>query len=328
VPFFVTCRTTRIVLLMMLLALGANCTCEDSPREGDSTSTASTAAITPTTIIAVVGSRTITIADLLRHIKTLPAGQRPRFVHAAQRRKLAERMIEDELFAQQARRLGLDRDPTTRMAIRQTLADAQLSRIAESLASEAEIDTKAVRAYYRDNPNRFLLPERRGVEVVSFSSKTLATAKLKQARNDPSGRFWKQLLDSQRGKTAIVGVVGPPDDPTGAHDKIPAALRRAVFALSKVGQIAPRVITIGAAHHVLRYKSRTASQTRSLADASAGIRKLLRQQEAQRRREKLVAALRKRLGVQIDKQSLESVRLPEGFDSYVPYWERDGGATP
>ncbi len=307
------------------------CAREDSLSGSATTSSAASAApISPSAVIAKVGSRTITIADLLRHIKTMPAGQRPRFRDAKQRRLLAERLIDDELFAQEALRRGLDRDPSAVFAIRKALADAQLARIAESLPGLKEIDAEAVSSYYRQNPNRFVLPERRGVAVIGLVDRTAAARILKRSLGltGDSEQAWQQLVSSHRGKAVVagaLGVVGPPDSTTGAHEKVPAPLRRAVFALSQVGQIAPRLINVGATYYVLRYQSRTAGQTRSLAESELGIRKLLRQQQAERRREQLISALRKRFGVRIDVRALATVGLPEGFESYVPYWEKDGG---
>src|SRR5512140_3180105 len=74
--------------------------------------------------VAKVGDRTITLGDFARTLERMDQFDRLRYQSKDRRRELLEEMIDVELLAAEARRLGIDKEPDAQDAIRQILRDA------------------------------------------------------------------------------------------------------------------------------------------------------------------------------------------------------------
>ncbi|MCC6526197.1 MAG: peptidyl-prolyl cis-trans isomerase, partial [Polyangiaceae bacterium] len=144
-------------------------------------------------VVAKVGDRTITLGDVAAHIGSLNPYYRLRFQSKELRRKLVDEMIDVELLAIEARRLGLDKDPRTEEAIRQVLRDAMLAEARKDVPDPSAFSAAEVRAYYEANRDRFREPERRRVAAIVLAKREDAEKVLAQALEDKSAEAWGKL---------------------------------------------------------------------------------------------------------------------------------------
>ena len=112
-------------------------------------------------VIAKVGDKEIVFGDLNELIKMMPPSYQAMFRSDDQITKLLERQIDNILFAQEARRLQLDQDPTVRYKIEeftkgiltQVLIDAQVNK-------SVTVTDGEIAEYYKKHQDEFQVPEK------------------------------------------------------------------------------------------------------------------------------------------------------------------------
>jgi len=324
--------------LCALLALGA---CNERALQTGSDAGATPGGLTPEQAAAVVvrvGDKVITLGDFAATLERLNQYDRLKYVTSDQRRKLLDEIVNDELLAQEARRRGLDKQEQVQAELQQILRDAMLEKIAEA-APYSAITNDEVRDYYDKHKDRFEEPERRRVSAIVLSSKTDAEKVLAEAKQLKSDAEWGELFykhsitaPSKRDPAepadlaGSLDIVGPPGDARGASGKVPEAVRKAVFAVTDVGQVYDELVDADGKLYVVRLTGRTTGHSRSLSEADRSIRLLLATEKRKQREVETVAELRKKFGVQIDEKALGEVRMPDGFDQVKVPWDVDGGA--
>ena len=120
----------------------------------------------PEGAIAVVNQQPLS-AEAFERFAAAVAGERRSQLGADERRRLLERMIDEELLFQRGLELGLARhEPTARRSI--------VSALIASIASDAEADEPdeaALRAFHTESRERFTRPGRLSVEVAFVSAR-------------------------------------------------------------------------------------------------------------------------------------------------------------
>jgi len=278
-------------------------------------------------VLATVGDRRITLGELARTLARMDQFDRIKYQSRERRRELLDEMIDAELLAGEARRLGLDREPETEDAVRMILRDALLAQAREGVRSPAELPDSEVRVYYENHIERFSEPERRRVSVIAISDKNTARKALGEAIKVTSAEEWGGLVRrySQTGRATAasstpvelagdLGFVGPVDDPNGANPSVPPKLRAAVFALRAEGDVARDVIEDEGTQYIVRLSARIKARTRTFSESDRAIRVLLVQQEIAERERALEEDLRRQFPVQVDDNALGTVDISPGFD--------------
>ena len=113
---------------------------------------ATTAAVAPETVVLTVGTDEMTAAEFNAFISALPA-QVQAMAAGPGKRVLADRIIELKLLANEARRTGLDKELTSKMAVELAI-DQTLAQIMAEAAAKASDDV-ALKAEYDKNPSQF-----------------------------------------------------------------------------------------------------------------------------------------------------------------------------
>ncbi len=105
------------------------------------------------TVVLRVGEETLTAAEFDAFVEALPAEVQPLARLAPGKRMLAERMIEFKLLAQEARRLGLDKDAKTKVAVQLSIDQALAQAMAENATRPPDDET--IRADYEKDKSRY-----------------------------------------------------------------------------------------------------------------------------------------------------------------------------
>src|SRR5580692_10880907 len=239
-------KRRAMVLVLTLGALAAGCD-ESAVKLPPADAGPAAAGLTPeqaARVIAKVGDRAITLGDFARTLERMDQFDRLRYQSKDRRRELLEEMIDVELLAAEAKRLGIDKEPETQEAVRAILRDALLAQAREGVPIPADITAEQVRAYYDAHLDKFSEPERRRVAAIVMSDKKEAVKVLKDAQKAKGPIEWGELFFKRsltapktRGPTTPaelagdLGIVGPMDDAKGGNLKVPDPVRAAAFKL-------------------------------------------------------------------------------------------------
>ncbi len=317
----------------------SGCKAQPSPAGEDGSSSAAADA-SASQVLARVGDRTITLGDYVAALDHMDEFDRLRYEAPERRKDLLDEMIDVMLLADEARDRGYDREPGAEQEVREILRDAMLKKAREGAPAPSAIPEDEVRAYFEAHKGDYHDPERRRVSAIVLATRSAAEAVLQAVErgddggadpSDPSGRAqsWGELVRARsvdpeaRDNVPLdlagdFGFAAPPGDARGDNPRIPAEVRAAVFEISQVGGILPRVVPAGGNYYVVKFASVSHAQDRTLEEAARTIRVKLARDKARAQEEAMVEALRKQYPVQIDEAVLSEVRVDAGADAKPP----------
>ncbi len=328
-----------LALALALSALQLGCdACSGSAGTAASSPDAGQAGLSPeraAQVLARVGTRAITLGDYAAALERMDPFERMRYQTDDRRQALLDEMINVELLAREAERRGLDRQPATQERVRQFQRDELLRKLRAELPAPSP---EAVREYYASHRAEFFEPERRRAAQIVLADASLAARVAGQAQGtDAEG--WRALvrqhnpgaLGEEGDKTAArpalevpgdlglllapeatsSGAAGPRPDqnPVGAAE-VPEAVRRAVFAIPKVGGVYPEPVAHEGRFHVLRLVSLVEARQLTLEEVESVIRARLAQLQQDQAEAQLLARLRQSISVSIDEAALERIAEP------------------
>jgi parvulin-like peptidyl-prolyl isomerase len=310
----------RAIALAMTLAACSGCTRKVAPADAGAAPSpvAGLTSAQASQVLARVGTRTITVGDFVAALEHMDSFDRIRYQAPERRKELLEEMIDVALLADEARSKGYDKDPEVEQETREILRDAVLKQVRAEAPKPSEIAEAEVRAYYEAHRGDFRDPERRRVSAVVLRNEAAANAALAEARAG-SASDWGALVRSRSIDSSAaaggppelagdLGFVSPPGDPRGVNARVPEEVRAAVYEISEVGGVLPRVVAAAGKFYVVRLQSKTPPHDRSLDDAARMIRVKLAQEKMHAREEEFVAGLEKQYPVTIDESALRDVK--------------------
>jgi parvulin-like peptidyl-prolyl isomerase len=303
---------------MLLAALGGGCR-KGAGVAGDTTDAGGTPPSAQAgQVLARVGSHTITLGDYLAALEHMDQFDRLRYQAPERRKELLAEMIDVTLLADEAREQGYDKDPATQQEIREILRDAVLEEVRDGAALPSDLPESEARKYFESHRSDFHDPERRRVSAIVVTSTAAATAILDTLKKNHAA--WGELVRSKSVEphakadaipelAGDLGFVSPPGDPRGNNANIPPEVRAAVFAIARVGDVAPTAIEAAGRAYVVKLAGKTDPQDRTFQDAERSIRVKLAQQKVRERDTAFLEDLRKQYPVTIDEAALSQVKV-------------------
>ncbi len=273
-------------------------------------------------VLATVGESTITVADVERFIAAQPRHQRARYTNPEQRRALLERMIDMEVLALEARKRGLDADPTVQHVLKDALARQLLETAVDTTVSLSEISDAQIKAFYDANPDRYVRPEARRAAIIAQPTRVeldtlratidTAIAETPAQARQIFGDFAK-ARSIQKESAHLKGDLGF-FDAKGQNDKgqsrVSAPTAAAVFALKTVNQIGPAFEADGGRWSLVQLTHIREAASQPLEAVRLDIQTELLLQRKTAERERFIAELRARATVTIDESKLDSLKAP------------------
>jgi peptidyl-prolyl cis-trans isomerase C len=276
----------------------------------------------PAVPVAIVGGQTIGVADLAGYLSLRPAEGAGNVEAAALRRRLEE-MIQADVLYQEALRLGIDREPAVRQAIRQIVVQRLVDREVEGPVAARTIGDDELKAYYESHRGDFNRPEQVRVADIFYAAPEAgdaALSKRQRARAEAALAEALALRDARFGFGELVlrdSETHPayPRGDTGYFDRegrpvgVPAALAAAAFAIPRPGAIAAQVVATPEGFHVVMLTGRRDALARRLEEESvrAEIDGRIRAADRRQRMEGLFKALRERAEVRIEEPALQEL---------------------
>ena len=198
----------------------------------------------------------------------------------------------------------------------QALRNEVLEDLRAELPAPEDIPENEVRDYYSKHRADFVEPERRRVLVIETGDQKRAKEVAEKAQG-ADGKTWAELArkvslrrdrlgpEDANELAGDLGFVSAPGASGGENVEVPESVRKAVFELQEVGDVAARPSEASGHYFVVRLGGVSPARERSVRDAGPAIRAELLRLKFAEAEKKLLAELEKRYPANIDEAALK-----------------------
>lgn len=267
-------------------------------------------------MLARVGDRVITLGEFQDRLEAQSPYLRQRFSSPERKREMLDTMIRFELLVQEARRLGLDRDPSMARLEMQALVDELLRTEVDAKVHLEDITDAEVRADYDAHPEAWNQPEQVRASHIRVADRALAERLLAQLTAAPADvELFRRLAREHSNDAATKNAggdlrfFGRPEQGVRAVGGPPVPVVEAAFALTEVGALAPRVVSSEDGFHVVRLGARRQAMARSFEEVRRTIQDRLFRERRAAAIDALVALLRQEGQVREDAAALADIQI-------------------
>jgi peptidyl-prolyl cis-trans isomerase C len=265
------------------------------------------------TVIAKVGDTKIVYGDLNKLIKMMPPSYQAMFSSTEQVNNLLQRQIDNTLFAQEARRLKVDKDPDVQYKIEEfTKGILTQALLEQTVNKNIAVTDQEIKQYYDANKSEFQVPERVKASHILIAVPADASESVKKekkakaeevlAKIKKGGDFSelaKQYSDDAATKNRG-GVIGF----FSKGSKEPA-FEEAVAKLKKDEVSSPVLTSKG--YDIIKVLETKAAETKSLEDSRSRISSKLEQKKRNEAIEALLKDIKGRTDVVIYEDALKKI---------------------
>lgn len=269
-------------------------------------------------VVAKIGDESFTLAEYERRLNSQAPFARSRYNSIARKRDFLENMVQFEVLADEAKRLGYDRDPEVilsmkRAMVRKLVADKVGKTIHLEDISDSEID-----AYYQQNKADYVRPEKvRTSQIVlddQESAQKLIAELEEEFKKRPNKR--RRIFAAKARKVSIDKVTGelggdmrfyarPEDGGT-----VPKVVADVAFGLERVGQLS-EPFEVDGQWRVLILTAKKAKFERSVEDVKRNIANRLYRERKTEAERQYMAKIRTEASVEIHEDVLAKIPDPK-----------------
>lgn len=306
-------------LLVVVAALGLGVACNEKAVQKAPDAAAVPSGLSPEQAqkpLAKVGDKVITLGDFAQALADMPEYERLRYQGIERRKELLRSMIDMQLLADEAKKLGLDKDPIVTEELRQVLVSWMRGKLLEGLPAPGAIPESEARAFYDAHVDEYREPERRRVAQVVVKDEATAKKAFEEAKGlTPTqwGGLVKKFSEDKPAATEAPEMAGdlgfmtaPSDKNAAPNPKATAEVRTAAFALPSVGAVAPPFKDQNG-WHVIRLIAKNDARDQSFADVERTIRVRVLQEKRAAKEKALLEETKKALKIEIDEATLAAI---------------------
>jgi peptidyl-prolyl cis-trans isomerase C len=257
-------------------------------------------------VLVRVGRETITRADVNRRLEELPEQIRGNYTTPDGKKQLLDRLVEERVWMQEARKHGVEARPDVQRQIDQAKRDLVMrTYLTEMMATNPAVSDSEARAYYDAHLNDYLMQAT--VSVRHIQSKTeLESKRMLALAKAPGADFAKlaQKYSSDSLTRATGGALG-----TVTHDGFFGSLgaqpklAEAAFAIDEGKVGGPFKTDKG--WHVLKVDTKTAQSERPFEQVRQVIQRQLASEKAQSFYKQKLDDARRDIGVSPDSSAIK-----------------------
>jgi len=218
-------------------------------------------------VVARVGSETITMDDLDKELKGLPAPFHAQFQNPQAKRMFLDNLITQRLLAQEAERRGLDKDADVERQIKAYRMNLLRQKLIQQIQGESsKVTDEEIGNYYNSHQMEFQTPERARVSHIlvkteADAKKVLGELKKRGATfTDAAKKYSLDQATKDRGGDMGYFTANQP-----------TPLTNSIFELKKVGEVSGPVQSPEGINILLLTEKQPAS-TRDLESSKEQIR--------------------------------------------------------
>ena len=263
-----------------------------------------------------VGDTTITVGEFAQRLAEQSPYLRARYNSPERRREFLENMVRFELLAQEAQRRGLDADPEVRRTRDQVMIQQMMKSEFEDRIRLSDISDAETSSYYEAHRDEFVKPEQVRASDIRMANRAAAQRVLAQIQAAPSDvGLFRQLAEANNedpetrdrfGDLRFFSRTGEPGD---AHESVPREVNEAAFALTQIGSVAPHLVRVGDAYHIVKLTGRRAALNRSLEEVRRPIQNRLWREKREHAIQEFLTRLRTEGHVNENAAALASVHI-------------------
>jgi peptidyl-prolyl cis-trans isomerase C len=251
-------------------------------------------------VVARVGTRVITVADVERRLANIPAFQlRPYGKTPAeiQRGVVEQVLVRELLLAQGAEAEHLLQSPEVGDRVRSVLRNAIIGQIRLDAAAESPVTDAEINTYYEANVARFNAPPRLALWRILVATPQQAKQIIETAKKDLAPKSWNELareksldkVTAMRGGN--LGFVAPDGTTADAAIRVDASLFRAGLTVND-GELVPEPVKEGDGYAVVWRRQSTRAVARTLEQEKPSIRQILLHDRIEKRIASLLEKIR------------------------------------
>lgn len=269
-------------------------------------------------VVAKIGGETITSAELKRRMEEKGPFIRARFDTIERKREMLDDEIRFEVLAQEAARRGLDKDPDVLTAMKKTM----VQKLLRDSSDEVTVGEAEIRAFYDENINDYVKPERVRLSHVFFAAekgdanrgkmkaeatKALATAKAKPDDRAVFSDLAKTLSNDDASKRAGGDLsFKTREDLATAWGE---AFANAAFGLKEINDIGAAVVETDKGFHVVKLTGRQAALDRPYETMKKQIESRLASKARSTSFNAFVDELKAKTNVQVNEEALAAIEV-------------------
>lgn len=287
------------------------------------------------TVVAHVGSATITAGELEDRMHQVPPYQLASFGDTPQKRArkfLDDVMVPDLLSALGAQSKHLDDDVGTAYALSHAKSDATIRALHKNLPPATQISADEVKKYYDENKARYDAPERYNLWRILVSTRTEADEVLAAAKKDLTLTNWNALArdhsidkaNAMRGGN--LGFLAL----DGTSSEVGTTIEpNVVLEATKVkdGELVASVVPEGANFAIVWRRGTVGASHRALPEVEAQIRDTLWKQHGDAEVKRVTDELRASQVKDFNPNLLDTIDVTMGEGQIVPR-KRPGQVAP
>jgi peptidyl-prolyl cis-trans isomerase C len=273
--------------------------------------------------LASIGDSKICMSDFNSRLEKIPPFYRKRTATKKGKMEFLNRMVEDELFFQEAMRRNLNQDPEVvdqLEQIRKSILSGKVKK--ELMETTVEISDADVKKYFDANTEEFMSPETVTVRHILFRVKHKATDGESADKNKKAEQV---LAEIKAGKIGFEDAAKKySEDKTSAKkggELAPvrkgiksAEFEKAAFAMSKAGEISD-VFKDRRGFNIIQFVSKTDPELKEFDKVEARIKRKLQQEGRKTEMETFTEQLRQKSQVDINEDLLID---EDGADAAAP----------
>lgn len=309
------------LLIALLASITMMVACSDLSSSGGS----ATSSKSCSKVLAEVGGDKICMEDFQARLEKIPPFYRKRVATKKGKLDYLNRMVEDELYYQEALKRNLEQDKEVLDQLEQIRKSILSGKVKKELMdANVEVSDADVQKYYEANKDEFMSPETVTVRHILFRVKHKATPaedaeKKKQAEDvlakikggmsfeDAAKKFSEDKTSAKKG-----GLLAPVKKGIKS-----AEFEKEAFGFTKAGEISP-VFKDRRGFNILQFVEKTEPDMKDFEKVKARIKRKLQQDGRKTQMETFSEDLRKKYPVKINEDLLVEEQAPAAAPANLP----------
>jgi peptidyl-prolyl cis-trans isomerase C len=283
-------------------------------------------------VIATVGDATITSSDFEEILKRIPPFNRKRYATKKGKMELLDKLIEEELFYQEAVRRGKNKDAEFVSRMDQIRRGILASMIKKELYDEnVEVTEADMKKYFEKNPDKFQTPESVKVRLILIRIKRNADdaeiAKAEAKANEAlaklkAGTAWEKVVETYSEDRAS-------KKKGGLLPKVRKGLRgdefdKVAFSMTTAGSVS-EVFKDKRGFNILKFDEKTDAKLKEYAEVEKTIERRLKQEKLKDKMDNTMTDLRSKAKVNVNEDTLDGIQVEAADAPEMPGMPQMGG---